>query len=61
MIAAAMLTTPGPATATPGLSVDLKIDWATESVKTRTAATIEVDVMPFLGRTKFGGPFDAVS
>ena len=26
---------------------------------TETAATIEVDVMPFLGRTKYGGPFDA--
>ena len=24
-----------------------------------TAATVEVDVMPFLGRTDFGGPFAA--
>ena len=24
-------------------------------------ATVEVDVMPFLGRTSFGGPFDAYS
>ena len=39
-------------------SIPLHIDWATELTRTRTAATVEVDVMPFLGRTGWGGPFD---
>ena len=37
----------------------VKVDWSTEKVTTRTAATIEVDVMPFLGRADWGGPFNA--
>jgi hypothetical protein len=39
-------------------SIPVHIDWATELTRTRTAATVEVDVMPFLGRTEWGGPFD---
>ena len=34
------------------------IDWAAELTRTRTAATFEIDVMPFLGRTDWGGPFE---
>ena len=39
--------------------VTATVDWATERVVTRTAATVEVDVMPFLGRADWGGPFNA--
>ena len=34
------------------------LNWST-LVTASTAATVEVDVMPFLGRTDFGGPFAA--
>jgi hypothetical protein len=37
------------------ISVPLK---ATSTSSTSTIATIEVDVMPFLGRTNEGGPHD---
>eukprot|EP00729_Bicosta_minor_P000930 gene930-18600_t len=40
-------------------STKVAIDWDAVKVRTSTAATIEVDVMPFLGRTDFGGPFNA--
>ena len=40
-------------------AVNVSIDWGSEFVRTRTAATVEVDVMPFLARADFGGPFDA--
>ena len=37
-----------------------KVDWtATPQKVASTASTVEVDVMPFLGRTPEGGPFDA--
>ena len=39
--------------------VTATVDWATETVVTHTAATVEVDVMPFLGRADWGGPFNA--
>ena len=35
------------------------VNWAKPLVVTKTAATVEVDVMPFLGRTDYGGPFNA--
>jgi hypothetical protein len=34
------------------------VDWDAAIVTTRTAATVEVDVMPFLGEADWGGPFD---
>jgi len=37
----------------------LNVDWTKVLTRTSTAATIEVDVMPFLGRTNFGGSFNA--
>lgn len=37
--------------------VEVTIDWLNPIVETHTAATVEVDVMPFLGRTDFGGLF----
>merc|ERR1719272_82213 len=46
-----VLSSPAPTTVT--------IAWDAVKVRTSTAATIEVDVMPFLGRTDFGGPFNA--
>ena len=33
------------------------VDWTTEVITTETAATVEVDVMPFLGEADWGGPF----
>jgi hypothetical protein len=39
--------------------VTVSIDWEESLAQTATAATIEVDVMPFLGRTDYGGPFNA--
>lgn len=37
-----------------------QVDWtATPQKVACTASTVEVDVMPFLGRTPEGGPFDA--
>ena len=39
--------------------ITVPIDWTAERTRTRTAATVEVDVMPFLGRTDWGGPFCA--
>ena len=36
------------------------VDWASPPLRTvSTAATVEVDVMPFLGRTPKGGPFES--
>ena len=43
-------------------SADVKVtvDWTAPPTKVvSTAATVEVDVMPFLGRTSEGGPFNA--
>lgn len=40
-------------------AVKIEVDWSTTIAQATTAATIEVDVMPFLGRTDFGGPFNA--
>eukprot|EP01051_Picozoa_sp_SAG22_P018814 SAG22_NODE_3282_length_1806_cov_2.055653_2_plen_456_part_00 len=60
-------TPAGPAPA-PLPPVTLEIDWTTETRRTSTAATVEVDVMPFLARQPqtdpyvtdhhYGGPFD---
>jgi len=41
------------------MDVTVNVDWNTVVKRTATAATIEVDVMPFLGRTEFGGSFNA--
>ena len=40
-------------------SIGVEINWQDVKITTNTAATIEVDVMPFLGRTDYGGPFNA--
>ena len=45
------------ATAAAAPDVSVTFDWSTVVQRTHTAATVEVDVMPFLGRTSFGGPF----
>ena len=46
--------------ATESTTVTVHVDWSDVAVpSTRTAATIEVDVMPFLSRADWGGPFDA--
>ena len=51
---------PGGATnARPGHAVTVGLDWGTTVARAATAATIEVDVMPFLGRAARGGPFNA--
>ena len=40
--------------------IQVAVDWDAPSTRVAsTAATVEVDVMPFLGRTREGGPFDA--
>ena len=41
------------------LRAALTAPWPAEKVVTHTAATVEVDVMPFLGRADWGGPFNA--
>ena len=38
--------------------IELGVDWASPARVASTASTVEVDVMPFLGRTPEGGPFD---
>eukprot|EP00666_Eupelagonemidae_sp_cell4sb_P012218 gene12218-18228_t len=43
------------------LAASVRVDWGAEAGRSRTAATMEVDVMPFLGRTRYGGPFRAYS
>ena len=43
-----------PVAAQAALAVEIEVDWANEKVLTHTAATVEVDVMPFLGRTDWG-------
>lgn len=40
-------------------TADVRVDWSKVITRTSTAATIEVDVMPFLARTDYGGPFNA--
>ena len=41
-------------------NIQASIDWSSSPLKVAsTAATVEVDVMPFLARTHEGGPFDA--
>ena len=37
----------------------INVNWSQPITVSSTAATVEVDVMPFLGRTSEGGPFDA--
>ena len=40
-------------------NVQVSVDWSSPPLKVATtAATVEVDVMPFLGRTHEGGPFN---
>ena len=40
-------------------TMEIDVDWeATPARVASTASTVEVDVMPFLGRTPEGGPFD---
>ena len=42
----------------PPLDIRVAVDWSDITVPiTRTAASIEVDVMPFLSRADWGGPF----
>ena len=40
-------------------TLDVVVNWSASVTVTRTVATVEVDVMPFLGRTSHGGPFAA--
>ena len=35
----------------------VSVDWTKPVITTSTAATVEVDVMPFLGEAEWGGPF----
>lgn len=51
----------------PSPPITLNVDWSVETRRTSTAATVEVDVMPFLARqpatdpfvsTHYGGPFE---
>ena len=44
-------------TATGSVAATVSVDWSTVKKVASTAATVEVDVMPFLGRTHEGGPF----
>ena len=46
-----------PAAATAPLAVNLSIDWATALAQTHAAATVTVEVMPFMARADWGGPF----
>jgi hypothetical protein len=40
-------------------TIDIGVDWAAAPARVAsTASTVEVDVMPFLGRTSEGGPFN---
>ena len=40
-------------------TIEIGVDWAAPPARVAsTASTVEVDVMPFLGRTPEGGPFD---
>ena len=55
----ALSTAPAAPAPPPPLRVEVEVDWAVEKVLSRTAATVEVDVMPFLGRADWGGPFNA--
>ena len=55
MLLAASCVLVAAAAATPDISVNF--DWGNVVQQTHTAATVEVDVMPFLGRTDWGGPF----
>ena len=52
---------PGPAPPPPGPSpvIEVKVDWTSPIITTNTAATVEVDVMPFLGEANWGGPYKA--
>jgi hypothetical protein len=36
----------------------VSVDWTKPVITTSTAATVEVDVMPFLGEADWGGPFE---
>jgi hypothetical protein len=56
-LAATSAADPPPAVA--AVDVNISVNWRNVTRNTSTAATIEVDVMPFLGRTSYGGPFDA--
>jgi hypothetical protein len=59
---------PPPSPPTPPPPVAVQIDWTNEVRRVKTAATVEVDVMPFLARQPatdpfipehYGGPFEA--
>lgn len=41
--------------------ITVGVDWSKPTVTTSTAATVEVDVMPFLGEQRWGGPFQGYS
>jgi hypothetical protein len=43
----------------PFSEVQVQMDWAATVATAATAATMEIDVMPFLSRAAWGGPFDA--
>eukprot|EP01051_Picozoa_sp_SAG22_P002891 SAG22_NODE_134_length_18372_cov_33.054944_11_plen_673_part_00 len=49
---------PPPPHAKPVTTVAVAIDWTNVTARTRTAATIITTVMPFAGRTEYGGPFE---
>ena len=38
-------------------SITVSVDWTKPTTTTSTAATVEVDVMPFLGEADWGGPY----
>ena len=40
------------------MMIDVAVNWTAPLRTTQTAATVEVDVMPFLARVDDGGPFD---
>jgi len=48
---------PPPPGSTPSPPVSVKIDWTKEMRRTSTAATVEVDVMPFLARQPETDPY----
>jgi len=47
----------GPAPPAPPIVVKVSVDWNSPKITTSTAATVEVDVMPFLGEANWGGPY----
>jgi hypothetical protein len=43
----------------PAGPMTVSVDWNSQIITTETAATVEVDVMPFLGEADWGGPFES--